>query len=121
MSGRLAAVRALKKGAKSFQRAVRAGDPGAAEVVNGRPRLGSAAAGSAELAGFTHADAQWVVARSFGLLSWPKLTAHLELVERYARSPHQQPTGGPIATPRSPGGSHEAHSQPPQPGSMVAP
>jgi Ankyrin repeats (3 copies) len=88
----------LKKGAKSFQRAVRAGDPGAAEVVNEfHPRLGSAAPGSPELAGFTRADAQLVVARSFCFPSWPKLKAHLELVEHYARSPHQQPTGGPIA------------------------
>jgi len=88
----------LKKGAKSFQRAVRAGDRGAAEVVNEfHPRLGSAAPGSPELAGFTRADAQLVVARSFGFPSWPRLKAHLELVEHYARSPHQQPTGGPVA------------------------
>jgi hypothetical protein len=88
----------LKKGAKSFQRAVRTGDHGATEVVNEfHPRLGSAAAGSRELAGFTRADAQLVVARSFGFSSWPKLKAHLELVERYASSPHQQATGGPIA------------------------
>jgi ankyrin repeat protein len=88
----------LKKGAKSFQRAVRAGDSGAAEVVNEfHPRFGSAVPGCPELAGFTRADAQLVVARSFCFPSWPKLKAHLELVERYARSPHQQPTGGPIA------------------------
>jgi hypothetical protein len=88
----------LKKGAKSFQRAVRAGDGGAARVVNEfHPRLGSAAAGSPELAGFTRTDAQLVVARSFGFPSWPALKAHLELVERHARSPHEQSTGGPIA------------------------
>jgi ankyrin repeat protein/ketosteroid isomerase-like protein len=88
----------LKKGAKSFQRAVRAGDPGAAEVVNEfHPRLGSAAPGSPELAGFTRADAQLVVARQFGFASWPRLKAHLELVARYARSPHDEPVGGPLA------------------------
>ena len=88
----------LKKGAKSFQRAVRAGDQGAAEVVNEfHPRLGSAVPGSVELAGFTRADAQLVVARRFGFTSWPKLKAHLELVARYARSPHEQPVGGPLA------------------------
>ncbi len=82
----------LKNGAKSFQRAVRAGDAGAAEVVNEfHPRLGSAAPGSPELAGFTRADAQLVVARRFGFASWPKLKAHLELVARYARSPHHEP------------------------------
>ena len=88
----------LKKGAKSFQRAVRAGDRGAAEVVNEfHPRLASVAPGSAELAGFTRSDAQLVVARQFGFASWPKLKAHLELVARYARSPHQEPVGGPLA------------------------
>ena len=88
----------LKKGAKSFQRAVRAGDPGAAEVVNEfHPRLASAQPGSPELDGFTRADAQLVVARQFGFPSWPKLKAHLELVARYARSPHHEPVGGPLA------------------------
>ena len=88
----------LKNGAKSFQRAVRAGDPGAAEVVNEfHPRLPTARPGSPELAGFTRADAQLVIARQFGFPSWPKLKAHLELVERYARSPHQQPIGQPLA------------------------
>jgi ketosteroid isomerase-like protein len=88
----------LKKGAKSFQRAVRAGDPGAAAVVREfHPRLPDAQPGSAELNGFTRTDAQLVVARQFGFSSWPKLKAHLELVARYARSPHEQPVGGPLA------------------------
>jgi ketosteroid isomerase-like protein len=92
----------LKKGAKSFQRAVRAGDAGAAEVVNEfHPRLGSAAPGSPELAGLTRADAQLVIARQFGFTSWPKLKAHLELVARYARSPHKQPVGGPLTDERA--------------------
>jgi hypothetical protein len=84
----------LKNGAKSFQRAVRSGDAGAADVVNEfHPRLASARPGSAELAGFKLADAQLVVARQFDFASWPKLKAHLELVERYSRSPHDQATG----------------------------
>ncbi len=87
----------LKKGSKSFQRAVRAGDAGAAMIVNEfHPRLQSAAPGSPELDGFTRADAQLVVARQFGFASWPRLKAHLELVERYARSPHAEPIGGPL-------------------------
>ena len=81
----------LRNGAKSFQRAVRAGDSGAAAIVNEfHPRMASATPGSPELAGFTRADAQLVVARQFGFASWPKLKAHLELVARYARSPHEQ-------------------------------
>ena len=88
----------LKNGAKSFQRAVRAGDAGAAEVVNEfHPRLADASPGSPELAGFTRADALLVVARRFGFSSWAKLKGHLELVERYARSPHEQSVGQPVA------------------------
>lgn len=92
----------LRKGAKSFQRAVRAGDAGAAEVVREfHPRLSGAEPGSPELARFTRADAQLVVARQFGFPSWPKLKAHLELVARYARSPHDQPVGGVLADERA--------------------
>jgi hypothetical protein len=88
----------LRNGAKGFQRAVRAGDPGAAAVVNEfHPRLGSAQPGSPELDVFTRADAQLVVARQFGFPSWPRLKAHLELVADYARSPHHEPVGGPLA------------------------
>jgi ketosteroid isomerase-like protein len=88
----------LKKGAKSFQRAVRSGDAGAAEVVREfHPRLPDAQPGSPELNGFTRTDAQLVIARQFGFSSWPKLKAHLELVARYTRSPHEQPVGGPLA------------------------
>jgi ketosteroid isomerase-like protein len=88
----------LKKGAKSFQRAVRDGDAGAADVVREfHPRLPDARPGSPELNGFTRADALLVVARQFGFSSWPKLRAHLELVARYARSPHEQPVGEPLS------------------------
>ncbi len=87
----------LGKGAKSFQRAVRSGDPGAVEVVREfHPRLRDVRVGAPELEGFTRSDAQLVVARQFCFASWPKLKAHLELVERYARSPHEQPVGGPL-------------------------
>jgi ankyrin repeat protein len=88
----------LRNGAKSFQRAVRAGDRGAAAVVHEfHPRLRSAQPGSPELDTFTRADAQLVVARQFGFPSWPKLKAHLELVADYSRSPHHEPVGGPLA------------------------
>ncbi|HUA69505.1 MAG TPA: ankyrin repeat domain-containing protein [Solirubrobacteraceae bacterium] len=87
----------LKNGAKSFQRAVRAGDTGAAEVVREfHPRLGQAQPGSPELAAFKLADAQLVVARSFGFPSWARLKAYVELTPRYSRSPHAQPIGEPI-------------------------
>ena len=88
----------LKKGAKSFQRAVRSGDPGAVDVVREfHPRLHEVQPGAPELERFTRADAQLVVARSFCFPSWARLKAHLELVQPYARSPHKQPVGGPLA------------------------
>lgn len=80
----------LRNGAKSFARAVRAGDAGAAAVVHEfHPRLRDAAVGSPELAAFSRADAPLVVARRFGFASWPRLKAHLELVAPLARSPHE--------------------------------
>jgi len=92
----------LKNGAKSFQRAVRAGDAGAARFVNEfHPRLPDAPPGSPELNGFTRTDAQLVIARQFGFSSWPRLKAHLELVARYARSPHEQPVGEPLTDDRA--------------------
>jgi len=92
----------LTQGATSFQRAVRAGDAGAATVVREfHPRLSDAQPGSPELNGFTRTDAQLVIARQFGFSSWAKLKAHLELVARYARSPHEQPVGGPLADERA--------------------
>lgn len=91
----------LSNGAESFQRSVRAGDAGAAEVVREfHPRLTEAQPGSPELAAFTLADAQLVVARSFNFPSWARLTAYLETVSAYARAPHAQPVGGPIADER---------------------
>ncbi|HEX3976958.1 MAG TPA: ankyrin repeat domain-containing protein [Solirubrobacteraceae bacterium] len=91
----------LRTGAKSFQRAVRGGDAGAAEVVREfHPRLADAQPGSPELAGFTRADARLVVARSFDFPSWPRLKAYLETVATYSRSPHDQPVGGPVADER---------------------
>ena len=88
----------LKNGARSFQRAVRAGDAGAAEVVREfHPRLGQAQPGSPELAAFKLADAQLVVARSFNFPSWAKLKAYIELTQRYSRSPAAQPVGEPAA------------------------
>lgn len=48
---------------------------------------------------FALADAQLVIARSYDFPSWPQLGRHLGIVERYTRSPHLEPTGGPVDTP----------------------
>ena len=37
------------------------------------------------------ADAQLVVARSYGFPSWPALRRHMDVVGRFARSPHTAP------------------------------
>jgi hypothetical protein len=47
----------------------------------------------------TLADAQLVIARSYGFASWPRIVRHLELVSKYSRSPHRQPIGGALDTP----------------------
>jgi hypothetical protein len=47
----------------------------------------------------TLADAQLVIARSYGFPSWPRIVRHLELVDQYSRSPHRQEIGGPLDTP----------------------
>jgi hypothetical protein len=79
----------LKKQAKSLLKKVRAADPEALSLVaEFHP------SGVDGLAG-----AQLVVARSYGFASWARLVHHLELVDRYSRSPHRQSVGGPLDTP----------------------
>jgi ankyrin repeat protein len=75
----------LRNGAKSFLKAIRAGDAGAADVAREfHPRYDA-------LVEFRLADAQLVIARSYGFASWPKLKAWLELSAAYSRSPHHEP------------------------------
>jgi hypothetical protein len=87
----------LRNHVKTLQRRVRSGDTEAVALARDfHPRLTDSAAGAAELAAFTRADAQLVVARLYGFPSWTKLRRHVELVKQYSRSPHRQPVGGPI-------------------------
>jgi ankyrin repeat protein len=74
----------LRGQAKTLQRRVRAGEAEALALVARRhPRP------PGDTAAFTRADAQLVVARGYGFASWPKLRAHLGMVERFGRSPHR--------------------------------
>src|SRR5260370_37438505 len=68
----------LRKQAKELRRAVMAGEPAAlAHVAEHFPdRAGSDLPLSA---------AQTVIARHYGFPSWPRLTGHLTLVDRYSR------------------------------------
>jgi diguanylate cyclase (GGDEF)-like protein len=74
----------LKKQARRLQRAVRAGEPEAlARVRNQHPRLGTEAALAACQSELALSDAQLVIAREHGFISWPKLkTAVLALSRR---------------------------------------
>jgi ankyrin repeat protein len=83
----------LQNEAKTLQRQVRAGAPEALEAVREHhPRPG-------QPGGLRLADAQLVVARTYGFPSWARLRRHLETVARYSRSPHRQSVGGPIEGP----------------------
>jgi Ankyrin repeats (3 copies)/Ankyrin repeat len=79
----------LRKQAKTLQHAARSGDDAAIELVR---EFHPYRAGG--LTGFTLANAQLVIARSYGFRSWRRLREHLAVIGRYARSPHRQPVGG---------------------------
>jgi ankyrin repeat protein len=72
-------VEHLRKEAKALQRRHAGGDPDAvALVLELRPR-------ASRLGGLKLADAQLVVARSYGFPSWPRLRGYVEAVTEYAR------------------------------------
>ena len=73
----------LRNEAKLLQRRVRSGDPGAIAMVRElHPRLALIDADATELAQFTRADAQLVVARQYGFASWTRLRRHVDAVVR---------------------------------------
>lgn len=72
----------LKKQARDLQRLVQKGDPAALRLIaEHHPRL-EPPDGHAS---FKRADAQLVLARMYGLASWPKLAKHLAIREQFAR------------------------------------
>ncbi len=77
----------LRKQAKRLLAEVQAGDPAAVALADEFHPVS------------TLAEAQLVIARSYGFPSWPRIVHHLELVGRYSRSPHRQEIGGPLDTP----------------------
>jgi hypothetical protein len=82
----------LRKQAKTLLKQVRADDPDAVALA-------------AEFHPVrTLAEAQLVVARSYGFPSWPRIVRHLELIGRYSRSPHRQPVGADLVEPTSSSG-----------------
>jgi hypothetical protein len=76
-------VEHLRNQAKTLQRRVRDGDAQALRWVREfHPKPPET---------FARSDALLVVARSYGFSSWPALRATLDTIERFTRSPHQQP------------------------------
>ncbi len=79
----------LRKQAKRLQKAARSGEADAlVRVREFYPRADAA------LTAFSLADAQLVIARTFGFPSWPKLKTHLEAVERFWWDPLAPPAAG---------------------------
>ena len=80
----------LKNQARDLQRRIRAGDPGAVAAVREfHPRLGAITTESSELARFSLADAQLVIARRYGFSSWTRLRRNVEVVIRPVTSPRE--------------------------------
>ncbi|MFF0265873.1 ankyrin repeat domain-containing protein [Kribbella sp. NPDC004536] len=77
----------LRGQAKTLLKGVRAGDTAAVALADEFHLVQ------------TLADAQLVIARSYGFPSWARIVRHLELVGRYSRSPNRQSVGGPLDTP----------------------
>ncbi len=78
----------LKNQARNLQLRVRAGEPDAVAAVREfHPRLADAAAGPPELARFSLADAQLVIARQYGFASWARLRRNVAVVIRPVTSP----------------------------------
>ena len=75
----------LRKQAREFQRAVRAGDADALDVIAEHHPVGVPA--SEARSRFTLAAAQLVVARRYGFASWPRLKRHLEIVAELSWRP----------------------------------
>jgi GNAT superfamily N-acetyltransferase len=80
----------LKNQARALQRRVRAGNPDALAVVREFHLKSAAATGeSPDLAGFSLADSQLVIARQYGFASWARLRRSISVVIRPVASPRE--------------------------------
>src|SRR5215468_5909638 len=82
----------LRKQAKELRDLVRTGRLDVIKMARHlHPRWAGVSPTSTEWAGFTLADAQLVIARSYDFPSWRRLREHVDLVARYSRSPQRCP------------------------------
>ena len=78
----------LKSQAKLVRDLVRSGDDGALAMIDEfHPRLDQALLHETDRASFKTTDAQLIVARVYGFASWPKLRAHLTIVDKGSFTP----------------------------------
>lgn len=78
----------LKSQAKLVRDLVRSGDEGALAMIDEfHPRLDHASLDETDRASFKTTDAQLLVARMYGFASWPKLRAHLTIVDKSSFTP----------------------------------
>ncbi len=79
-----ASLEHLKSQAKLLQDLIRSGDPGGLDLVEEfHPRIEDAR--SADLSRFKRTEAQLLVARLYGFVSWNELRTHLDLLAEVAR------------------------------------
>src|SRR5215470_4241214 len=85
----------LRKQAKEVRDLVRTGNLKGLKIARDlHPRWTEESLTSTGWARFTLADAQLVVARSYGFPSWRRLREHVDMVARYSRSPQRRPARG---------------------------
>ena len=86
----------FRRDARKLQRAVRSGDPAALELAAAHHPAGA----PDDPATFPLSAAQLVLARRYGLSSWPKLVAYLNISRAWTRDPVRfvedelEPAGG---------------------------
>ena len=83
----------LKNQAKLVRDLIRSGDAGALSMVDEfHPGRDAASLTEADRVGFKTADAQLIVARMYGLASWARLRAHLDVVTTSSFTPLPEDT-----------------------------
>ena len=87
----------LKSQAKLVRDLIRSGDDGALSMVDEfHPRRDAASLTESERVGFKTADAQLIVARMYGFVSWARLRAHLGIISTSSFTPPEAAELSPV-------------------------